>query len=81
MIRTGWLYSLSFPDLTLASKAVPGPERKLEAPADFRFNEDRCSLISLVRVFVENGGVVFLWALTAFHHDGQKRAKLRDGVP
>lgn len=52
----------------------------LEALSHLALDELRSTLIALVRVLVEDGGVVLLRRLAAFDHQEDQAVKLRVGV-
>jgi hypothetical protein len=56
----------------MTSKAVSGREWKLKSLGEFRLDEDRCSLVALVRVLFVDGGVVLLRLLAALYDDREQ---------
>lgn len=54
--------------------------RQLEALLNLGFHEQRCTLVALIGVLLEDSGVVLLRVFAAFEHDRYKRAKLGPGV-
>lgn len=60
----------------MTGKAVPRHERKLEAPVEFVFNENRGALVTLICVFVVHSSVVLLGVSAALKHYRHQWAKL-----